>query len=140
MSATRPRRTASNGADAVTASFAFPPPLQSVAALNAQAASAARAGLDIMEANLGAFRGFMDTWRESARRQQDAFFSTVRTQIAGGAEATDKIDQSTDASAGLGLYFAPFLAATKAYENIGAAVISAQRQAVEALNGQTHIR
>jgi hypothetical protein len=91
---------------------------------------AALFGLDTFEANLRIWRNVLDAMREAGRIQQDAALESLRTQFKRG----DHLDEPAREGPAL---FAPFLAARRAYEQIGDAVLSAQRQALDTMSAET---
>lgn len=94
-----------------------------------QSARAALFGLDAFEANLRIWRGVLDAMREAGRAQQNAALESVRLQLKRG----DHLGEQADEGPAL---FAPFLAARRAYEQIGDAVLSAQRQALDTMSAE----
>lgn len=94
-----------------------------------QSARAALFGLDAFEANLRIWRNVLDAMRDAGRIQQDAAFESLRTQLKRG----DNLDEPANDGPAL---LAPFLAARRAYEQVGDAVLSAQRKALETMSGE----
>jgi hypothetical protein len=89
-----------------------------------QSVRAALFGLDAFEANLRIWRNVLDAMREAGRSQQDTALESVRAQVK-------RTDLSGEPPAEAASLFAPFALAQRAYEQMGDAVLAAQRQLLE---------
>jgi len=94
-----------------------------------QSVRAALFGLDAFEANLRIWRNVLDAMRDAGRIQQDAALEGLRTQFKRGDHLDEPVSEGP-------AFFASFLAAHRAYEQIGDAVFSAQRQALDTMSAE----
>jgi hypothetical protein len=114
------RRTAANSSEHPAAPQAW----------NAASAQAASIGLDVIQANLRAWRSLADALTNALRAQQDIALKALqaRANEAGPADGA--------AMPGGDQFLAPMVAARKAYEQMGEAVVEAQKQALQAFADQ----
>lgn len=98
-----------------------------------QSVRAALVGLDAFEANLRIWRNVLDAVREAGRVQQDAVFDNVRIQLRRSGRADE---EALEAPA----LMAPLLAARRAYEQVGDAVLAAQRRALDQMSAEARPR
>jgi hypothetical protein len=95
-----------------------------------QTAHAALASVDTAEVALAAWRRWIDASRSALRAQQDIMLDAWRTQLKQAAGARTDAEAASAASGLL----SPMMAAAKAYEQVGEAVLEAQRGALDALS------
>jgi hypothetical protein len=94
-----------------------------------QTAQAALASVDTIELAFNAWRRWIDASQAALRAQQDTMLGLYRSQLRQAAGATAEAKASSPAE-----FLSPMMAAARAYEEVGEAVLEAQRGAVEALS------
>src|SRR5512145_2657114 len=90
-----------------------------------QTAEAALACIDTLEVAFSGWRRWIDASQAALRAQQDTMLGLCRTQLRQAAGATAEAEASSPATGLL----SPMMAAAKAYEQVGEAVLEAQRGA-----------
>lgn len=118
MSARANRKADAAATDDLLTAFAAPN------AFNYMGARAALSGLEASMAALQAWRHMFDAGRDMIRAQQDATINALRSQLS--ANASQPNGDAADAAP----FTAPMLAVAKAYEQVGDAMLHAQRTAL----------
>jgi hypothetical protein len=88
--------------------------------------SQAAAGMQAARREIDAWRGLMDAYRTAMREQQDAILDAIGTHAPSPSHATP-----VDTASGAG-FLAPMLAAVRVYARLNGAMLSAQREALDA--------
>jgi hypothetical protein len=104
--------------------------VQAFAPAYAQAAQLAVNGISAFQSNLRAWRSMMDSMRISIRKQQDMALRAMRAQAT---DAAHPHAEGEDGMLGPMDFLSPMIAAQKVYEQMGDAVLEAQKEAFEAL-------
>lgn len=93
----------------------------------AQSARAALFGLDAFEANLRIWRAVGDALSEVAKHQQDATLQSMRSHLStSSGEAIAPVGGASAAT--------PLESVRAAYENVGEAMLAAQRRMLESIS------
>ncbi len=100
-----------------------------IAPMANQALQMTVASVELLQVNLRMWRGVADTMRESIRHQQDAAVRTLQAQAASVLKPAKGADAETART-----FLSPLFDVQRTYEQMGAAMLEAQREAMARLS------